>query len=81
MTGNVTQFAADATHLLFNSDATDRQETRARLVKFGPPVVAFALGAGAGALSFAAFSFIALAIPILALALLLVAQTKVTEES
>jgi uncharacterized membrane protein YoaK (UPF0700 family) len=79
MTGNVTQFAADATHLLFTPNAPDRPETRARLAKFGPPVVAFALGAGTGALSFAALSFIALAIPILALAALLVGQRKVVE--
>jgi uncharacterized membrane protein YoaK (UPF0700 family) len=79
MTGNVTQFAADATQWLFNPDATDRAATRARIVKLGPPVAIFALGAATGALSFAALSFLALVVPIVALATVLVQRHKPVE--
>ena len=71
MTGNVTQFAADATHLLLGTGGDDRADVRARMLKLGLPVATFALGAIAGALSFRVFSFAALALPIVALAVTL----------
>jgi len=71
MTGNVTQFAADATHLLLGATSDERASMRSRLLKLGLPVATFGLGAIAGALAFRAFSFAALAIPIAALAVTL----------
>jgi uncharacterized membrane protein YoaK (UPF0700 family) len=79
MTGNVTQFAADATQLLFRPDAGDRTATRARIAKLGVPVAIFALGAAAGALSFAAIAFPALLVPIAALAVVLARRRKSLE--
>lgn len=71
MTGNVTQFAADLTHLFLHRTADDRAATVARAKKLAAPVAAFALAAGAGALAYVWLNFYALIVPLLALAIVL----------
>ena len=68
MTGGVTQFAIDATHLLrAKVPGVDAAAARKRLGKFVPPVAAFALGAVAGAVLFTQAGFGVLLLPMLAL--------------
>jgi len=67
MTGNVTQFAIDVTHLLRRPKAPDFALVRGRIAKLAPPVVSFAAGAIAGALLYRACGFAALLVPIAAL--------------
>ena len=68
MTGNVTQFAADITHLIAQRDAADRAATIARTKRLAVPVAAFAVAAVAGALAYTWLSFYALVLPLLVLA-------------
>ncbi|WP_321817658.1 MULTISPECIES: YoaK family protein [unclassified Paraburkholderia] len=73
MTGNVTQAVIDVFDLLVPGHArVDRSETRERLARTLPPVLAFALGAGGGALGWLSASFWALALPLALLAMLAV---------
>lgn len=73
MTGNVTQAVIDVFDLLVPGHArVDRSETRERLARTLPPVLAFALGAGGGALGWLSGSFWALALPLVLLAMLAV---------
>lgn len=68
MTGNVTQFAIDVTHLLLAPPAADAASTMARLRKLVVPVGAFAAGAVLGALSYVGIGFAGLFVPVAALA-------------
>jgi uncharacterized membrane protein YoaK (UPF0700 family) len=67
MTGGVTQFSIDATYLLRSAAGPEAAAARARLLKFAPPVGAFAVGAIAGAVLVTQLGFLALLLPILAL--------------
>ena len=67
MTGNVTQFAVDVTHLLRRPLAADAAMVRSRVVRLAPPVLCFAAGAAAGALLYHACGFSALLVPVAAL--------------
>lgn len=71
MTGNVTQAVIDVFDLLFPGRThVDPADTRERLARTLPPVLAFALGAGGGALGWLTASFWALAVPLALLAML-----------
>jgi len=64
MTGNVTQIVLDCVDFVAFRAADIKGAARARLVKFVPPVIAFALGAAMGALGYGAAGFWCLALPI-----------------
>jgi len=66
MTGNVTQLVLDLTDLLDGD--LDRAEVRARMVKMGPPLLAFAGGAILGGLAFSRIGFWCLAAPVVLIA-------------
>lgn len=70
MTGNVTQLVIDMVDVL-------RGNARARggLRRFGPPVLAFALGAAGGAAGYLWVGFAALALPVIVLAAVLLTFT------
>lgn len=71
MTGNVTQAVIDVFDLLFPGRThVDPADTRERLARTLPPVLAFALGAGGGALGWLTASFWALVVPLALLAML-----------
>ncbi|MDB5987028.1 MAG: permease [Nevskia sp.] len=67
MTGGVTQFAIDVTYLFGIRSLADEAAAKARLLKFAPPIVAFAVGAIAGAAIYAQAGFGALLVPIVTL--------------
>jgi uncharacterized membrane protein YoaK (UPF0700 family) len=64
MTGNVTQVVMDCVDYGFFRSAEMRSGTRARLVKFGPPVLGFAAGAVGGAVLFGRVGFWCLLLPV-----------------
>jgi uncharacterized membrane protein YoaK (UPF0700 family) len=80
MTGGVTQFAIDATHLLrAKVPGVDAAAARKRLGKFVPPVAAFAVGAVAGAVLYTQAGFGVLLLPMLALvAVMLLLRRPIT---
>lgn len=64
MTGNVTQVVMDCVDYGFSRSAEMRSGTRARLAKFGPPVLGFAAGAAGGAVLFGRVGFWCLLLPV-----------------
>jgi uncharacterized membrane protein YoaK (UPF0700 family) len=64
MTGNVTQVVMDCVDYGSSGDAQLRSAARARLAKFGPPVLGFATGAVSGALLYGMAGFWCLLLPI-----------------
>jgi uncharacterized membrane protein YoaK (UPF0700 family) len=72
MTGNVTQFSLDLTHLARHRQGEDMTDVRARLARFTPPVAAFAAGAVCGALGYSIGGFPMLLVPIAVLAIVIV---------
>jgi uncharacterized membrane protein YoaK (UPF0700 family) len=64
MTGNVTQVVMDCVDYGFSRSAQARSGTRARLAKFGPPVLGFAAGAVGGAVLFGVVGFWCLLLPV-----------------
>jgi uncharacterized membrane protein YoaK (UPF0700 family) len=64
MTGNVTQVVMDCVDYCFSRGAELRSGTRARLAKFGPPVLGFALGAAGGAVLYGTVGFWCLLLPV-----------------
>jgi uncharacterized membrane protein YoaK (UPF0700 family) len=66
MTGNVTQLVIDAMHLR-SAIPGERAEAAARVGKFLPPILAFAIGGIGGALAFSAVGFWAVLAPLAAL--------------
>ena len=71
MTGNVTQVVMDCVDYGFSRSAEARSDTRARLAKFGPPVLGFAAGAVGGAVLFGVVGFWCLLLPVAVLSGLL----------
>lgn len=67
MTGAVTQFAVDLTHLVLDRSSQERAKSVERLRHFTFPIAAFASGAIAGALCFSRFGFSSLMVPMFAL--------------
>lgn len=64
MTGNVTQVVLDCVDYGVSRDPQLRSAARARLAKFGPPVLGFAAGAVGGALLYRMAGFWCLLLPI-----------------
>jgi uncharacterized membrane protein YoaK (UPF0700 family) len=64
MTGNVTQVVMDCVDYASTKDAGARSGARARLAKFGPPVLGFAAGAAGGAVLFGMAGFWCLLLPV-----------------
>ena len=76
MTGNVTQIVLDLVDVAAAATQDARSAARARVAKFGPPVIAFALGAAGGALGFGWSGFWCLAVPVAALVVLWVRSAR-----
>jgi uncharacterized membrane protein YoaK (UPF0700 family) len=64
MTGNVTQVVMDCVDYGSSRDAQVRAGARARLAKFGPPVLGFGAGAVGGAVLFGVGGFWCLLLPV-----------------
>jgi uncharacterized membrane protein YoaK (UPF0700 family) len=64
MTGNVTQVVMDSVDYSCSANAEARSGARARLAKFGPPVLGFGAGAVVGALLYGIAGFWCLLLPI-----------------
>lgn len=75
MTGNVTQVVMDCVDYGFFRSAQTRSGTRARLAKFGPPVLGFAAGAVGGAVLFGRVGFWCLLLPVAIIGGLLLRRT------
>lgn len=76
MTSNVTQVVLDCVDYGVFRDAELRSAARARLAKFGPPVLGFAAGAVGGALLFKMAGFWCLLLPMATIGALLLRRTK-----
>ena len=79
MTGNVTQLVIDSVDLIAGVAANDAPALRARIRRFWPPVVAFAVGAACGALGYKVGGFLSLLLPtaiVLALAIRRPAESR-----
>jgi hypothetical protein len=63
MTGNVTQLVVDSVDVIAGPPAADAAALRARIRRFWPPVVAFAVGAACGALGYKSAGFLSLLLP------------------
>lgn len=75
MTVSVTQAVIDATDLALRTPASGPQ-TRTRLSRVLPAILAFAAGALAGAFGIARLSFVSAAVPVLVLCALIVAAAR-----
>lgn len=80
MTVNVTQAVLDVTDLL-RGERGGGAQTRARLRRMLPAVLAFAVGALAGAFGIAAWSFWCLVVPVSALAAMMIAPEPARDRS
>jgi uncharacterized membrane protein YoaK (UPF0700 family) len=76
MTGNVTQVVLDCVDYCLSGDAPLRSGARARLAKFGPPVLAFAAGAVAGALLYRVAGFWCVLLPMAIIGALLIRRSE-----
>jgi uncharacterized membrane protein YoaK (UPF0700 family) len=63
MTGNVTQLVIDSVDLIAGAAVDEASALRARIRRFWPPVVAFAVGAAGGALGYKSGGFLSLLLP------------------
>jgi uncharacterized membrane protein YoaK (UPF0700 family) len=76
MTGNVTQVVLDCVDYCLSGDAQLRSGARARLAKFGPPVIGFAAGAVCGALLYRMAGFWCVLLPMIIIGGLLMRRTE-----
>ncbi|HEY8052694.1 MAG TPA: YoaK family protein [Steroidobacteraceae bacterium] len=76
MTGNVTQVVLDCVDYRLSGDAQLRSGARARLAKFGPPVIGFAAGAVAGALLYRVAGFWCVVLPMVIIGGLLLRRSE-----